>query len=204
MSRRSSGSPPRNEEELPSAPKQCGCCKHWMRVVINESFNIKRGAVDGVQPWCRRCDAIQKQAVEKRWPIFLREMQKRGRGEDLLWTAESYIALLDSAAYLCRYCGADVREWSGGYSIDKIDPHTDYLPANSVVCCQPCNFIKSDRHEAVFREEIRPLLDQYGRGKIPWQLRSPRFGRVEYPNIAPYIVEGPQMSLFCEPTRRTA
>lgn len=47
-----------------TATKRCPRCTRLLRVVIGESFNRKTDSIDGLQPWCRECDAKNKNDIE--------------------------------------------------------------------------------------------------------------------------------------------
>ncbi len=172
--------------------KICSGCRRPL-LVTPETFNRKTQSVDGLQPYCRECDFRQKHEPEKSWKAFVRCLKARSLGEERVWSADVYFRTIGDR--LCHYCKGDVSSWSGGYWLDKIDPAGRYEPANCVPCCWPCNCVKSNRPEAVFREDLSPLLAEFGPGKVPWGARYPtRFKRVEPPNLSAYV-RSPQLSL---------
>lgn len=168
---------------------------------MNVTFNKKTASLDGLQPWCRECDHANKPRAENAWPNFLRALKNREPPEDKLWTKASYVALMEKHNWSCKWCGGDVSAWSSGYWIDKIDPNRGYKPDNCLPCCWPCNSEKSNRNSEVFAGYVDSLLKKYGRGKVPWQVISPKFKRADesIPDLTPYVRASEQLLLFGAP-----
>lgn len=181
------------------AVKACPGCRRLLQVIVNVTFNRKRGAVDGLQPYCRECDARFKNGHKNGLVNFKRELKRRGLDEWTRhrWTEATYHDILAGKNWECHYCGWDVKEWGAtGYWLDKIDPDREYEPSNVVPCCWVCNRRKSNSHPSVYTIEIKPHLAEWGRGRIPWQRYLPQATRATFPDLRAYVIRNPQLGLF--------
>lgn len=161
-------------------------------MVVGQSFNLKNGAPDGLQPFCRECDSRQKGERPKAWARFKKLLLERNRGEFALWTHAKYLDLFEFTAWRCHWCKGAVDRWSGGYWVDKINPNDIYDPDNCVACCWPCNRKKSNRSAEAWSLELAPILARYPQGKVDWHAIDPVF-EVRRPfDVSAHVVPEPQ------------
>lgn len=166
---------------------RCSGCERWL-VVNRETFNVKRGAPGGIQPWCRECDTAQKSEGPKGWARFLKTLEKDDPSSVRLWTRESYIAFMSASGpngWECFYCGGDVREWGQGYWVDRKKNTRGYLPSNCLTCCTPCNFEKRNKSHVNYLATVGATVSQHGgRGQVEWTEVSESYRRVEPPDLS--------------------
>lgn len=170
------------------ASKYCSGCNNTYQVVQGITFNQKRGAPDGLQPWCRTCDSKFKRGPLNGWANFQRVLSP---SETQLWTQSTYLQLMNG--FKCDTCGVDVTEWSGGYWVDRINSDRGYIPSNCRPCCWGCNILKQSRSPESAYQDIEHKVKQYGRGKVPWDQIHSR-ANVKHisdaiPNITEFIIE---------------
>lgn len=171
----------------PGPHKKCPSCKRLLLLLKNVTFNAKRGAPDGFQPWCRECDHSNKNTIEYGWTEFSRLLRSSRSERPEEWTETMYRDLIGKGE--CHYSGSALRVWGGGHWIDRISNARPHTPANCVPCCWPCNRRKSSRNPEAATREIEALVLRYTRGKIPWDEVD---GRKPYasrrPSLADYVV----------------
>ena len=109
--------------------------------------------------------------------------QRPPRDDD--WTERTYNAVIQEHDGRCHWCGAVLHELSGGYWIDKIDPKRGYARSNCVACCWPCNRTKNNMMPEAFLDWIGRKVEQYGRGRVPWQTLIPGI-KVEGPDVSAF------------------
>ena len=169
--------------------KWCSGCKRTLTVIVNVTFNLKTAAHDGLQPWCRECDMANKPRAENGWANFRKKLRDRKRGEERYWTEAIYLEMMEAKGWKCKYCGCDVSVWGSGYWVDKIDPTRPYKPDNCVAACWPCNCLKREGKGGVFSGFVAAKVQEWGWGKVPWQILYPRFRRVDdaIPDLSEYV-----------------
>lgn len=177
--------------------KRCSGCSRLIEAIAGTSFNRKDGTEDGLQPWCRECDFLQKGEERHGWKNFVRRLDERG--ESHLWVRADYervMCLAPEGAYHCHYCGTLCPRWSQGYWVDRVDNDIGYRPDNCLPCCKPCNFRKSSDGPEQFHLYISELIKRYGRGRIPWAKVSVKFKELRAPDLTRFVVPDPQLSLL--------
>lgn len=169
--------------------KVCPGCRRRIKVIVGTTFNRKSATTDGLQPWCRECDARNKLGAQNGWKNFRRMLVERRSGEERMWSRKSYEEMMGN--FTCWYCGNDVTEWSQGYWVDKQSASRGYEPSNCVPCCKPCNFEKCNRNSEAWHNMIQNLLKRYPRGRVPWNEISPKWVHTSssVPKLSDYVVE---------------
>jgi 5-methylcytosine-specific restriction endonuclease McrA len=179
--------------------KRCNRCD---RIYDSRAFAADKSAIGGRQSWCRRCKVEWESGPHGAWrrfAAFLRKHEPRCLDLPRGWTEELYVTRWAACGGICELCGADLSEWQkSGHRLDRIDNGTPHIPNNCRFLCWPCNRHKSDRNPHVADQEIRMWVEQYGRGRVPWQTIQSKAGRVELPDLAEFVVEI-QLSLLGGP-----
>lgn len=182
--------------------KKCSGCGRLLKIIIGLTFNRKTKAWDGLQPFCRECDARQKGERTKGWARFQHALRERGLGEEAHWSRGKYESLMGDFA--CHYCGNPVENWSSGYWVDKVSSDRGYKPDNVVPCCWPCNCEKSNYNPEAWHHTIAGLVGpggRYKRGAVPWdEIAKYRHSDNSIPSLAEYEVEAEQIDLFASGT----
>lgn len=177
--------------------KQCSKCKDWFPADAR-CFDKDRSSPSGLQSYCVECKdgwEILQGSIWHRTRAWLINNEPESwslweRAEP--WTdLETGLAVYGAeAAFLkkwhesrgrCHSCGAGLREWQlQGHCLDRIG-NTDkaHTPANTRLCCWPCNSEKRDKNYYAFKSMLDTLLDEHGRGQIPWNDVSQRYKRAK-------------------------
>jgi hypothetical protein len=173
--------------------KLCPRCGVLLRVLVGVTFNRKTDSADGLQPWCRRCDHLNKRNPDNGWRNFHRILPAH---EAALWTETAYLAMMGD--FRCHTCGANVCEWSGGYWVDRISNKRGYLAGNCRPCCWGCNRLKSNRNPESFEWDVRAYVERYGRGRVPWDQIQPGVEHTadNAPDLSEHAVPTKQIGLF--------
>ncbi len=179
--------------ELFSATQAVRTCPQCQETYRLDAFAIDRGSLTGRQSWCRRCKADWECGPEGTWKrlrVLLEKQEPDSLKAPHGWTEERYVKAWKEAKGECSTCGARLREWQiSGHNLDRIDNNTPHIPANCRLLCWPCNKKKSNGSPLSADREIGLWVQQYGRGKVPWQLLLPGSERVELPCVEQFRVE---------------
>lgn len=174
---------------------RCSGCERWL-VVNSETFNQKRAGADGIQPWCRECDTMQKSEGPKGWKRFESVLRADDPQSLRLWSREIYVTFMTGHKWQCAYCGGDVTQWSQGYWIDRVHNERGYAPDNCVPCCKPCNFEKGDKSHVHYLRQVSQTIESHGgRGYVNWAEVSKRYKRTTPPDLSRWVRDV-QPSLF--------
>jgi hypothetical protein len=181
------------------ATRTCPRCSGTFRI---DAFAQDRSSVTGRQSWCRRCKADWECGPEGSWKR-LRAWLEKNEPNSLKaphgWTEERYLKAWKDSRGECSLCGSRLREWqTSGHNLDRIDNNTPHIPANCRMLCWPCNRKKSNLPTLAADTEIGRWVEQYGRGKVPWQILLPNIQRVDLPDMEQYrvLAEPEQRDLF--------
>lgn len=170
--------------------KTCDRCRRCLLIKYKVTYCMNSNpkvSPDGLQIFCRECDA-RRQATEVGygWTTFMRTIKKE-RIEHL-WSQKEYNALVERD--LCYWCCARLSDWGKGHHIDRINSRRGHVVDNCVACCAACNWSKGSQNaESWLARTLRPLLDTYGKGKIPWEIINDKGPKhVNIPNLSEYEV----------------
>ncbi len=177
--------------------KRCERCRLTFSM---EAFARDISSATGHQSWCRRCKADWERGPGGAWKRFrawLAENEPNSLSPPYGWTEELYIARWNAQSGLCETCGARLDEWQvSGHRQDRIDNDSPHIPANCRLLCWPCNRRKSNRNPHAADKEIARWVEEYGRGRVPWQTIDTSLRRVELPNVERFRVDPAQLDLF--------
>lgn len=115
--------------------------------------------LSGVSKGCRSCNnGNLKRPFEGRYN-FLRDMAKGRCAVHLSY--EEYLTFTSTDK--CHYCEAHIQwdahgTFSNGHHLDRKDNSKGYSKENCVVCCGPCNQIKSNRFTCEQMLQIGALI----------------------------------------------
>lgn len=98
--------------------------------------------------------------------LFCREAIRYQRQNSI--TYEQFLEFTDVTQ--CHYCG-DKIQWisytpkgykSSAYFLDRVDNNQGYHAKNCVVCCSPCNAMKSEQTKDAFLNRCRKVIVKHG------------------------------------------
>jgi hypothetical protein len=145
-------------------------------------FAVDKSKPNGRQSWCRLCKDIWEMGpdgVWKRLRAYLEKHEPSSLRPPNGWTEELYLKRWSEVDGKCELCGAGLGEWQvGGHRLDRIDNDTPHIPSNCQMLCWVCNRRKSNKTWQTAKIEVRPYLEEFGRGKVPWQTIEPWARRV--------------------------
>jgi hypothetical protein len=119
----------------------CKCTCGKKRTISTEHLT------SGKRTGCNTCNnGNLKRPFEGRYN-FLCDMARR-RSYGISLTYEEYLTF--TKMKVCKYCGTHIQwdahgTFSNGHHLDRKDNTLGYSKKNCVVCCGPCNQIKSNR-----------------------------------------------------------
>lgn len=199
--------------------KRCHGCGLIYAVVIGTTFNVKRAAPDGLQPFCLACDSRQKSEIPKGYARLLAALD--GTPHAATWTRRIYLALFAAGDGLggrprgdgcCHWCGGRVNAWtrarkadtpsrnSSGYwldrlSNDRVDDLKAYFPENCAPCCTPCNFERGNKPVSEWIPIVTPLIADYGWGRVAWPdaRKAAGYTRATPPDLTAYRRDQPTL-----------
>ena len=139
-----------------SSGKPCGSTWHCRCGRCSEVYRVKAGTlVNGSSTKCLRCRRKENPACRLRpYEAIYNYGRRIARRIGCIWTIpyEAYAAMLGEAP-VCHYCLIAVEvarhnphDRAGRhYRLDRKDAATGYVADNVVVCCERCNFGKTNR-----------------------------------------------------------
>jgi hypothetical protein len=156
--------------------KTCFRCKEAKPFTLFFRHNQTQ---DGYHSWCKVCCTEgneksrkkQNSTIEGRAKIFLRNARKSAekRGHEFSLTVDDIVECWHRQLGVCAYSGRNMTLGAAHLntvSIERIDSHVGYTPANTVLVCQAINRMKSDFGFEDFYGLCRDVADFLGDSKL--------------------------------------
>ena len=146
-------------------------CTKCGRELPHSEFGKHKITKDGLNYWCMECNR-EREKIWRATPAGIYSNIK-GRskfygGRPVSISKENFIEWYENAQKVCAYCDVSeedlpltkdtVNARTVKLNIDRIDNPKGYAKNNLVLCCQRCNYIKSDFFSF---EEMREIGQRY-------------------------------------------
>lgn len=174
--------------------KKCARCNYFYPP---DAFDADRGRTDGRQSYCKQCKDEWEATPEGIHSRLREYLQKHEPEVAHLWTAEAFNDKWQQSGGVCTYCKGGLREWqTKGLTLDRVDSKDRcHSPANTVLCCWPCNWTKSSMEYFAWIHLLESLQQKFSHcgGVIQWGSVDSRFKRAFRRKTQHLRVQAPQL-----------
>ena len=149
--------------------RPCSKCKDVFPATAEHFFRHTQ-TKDGLHSWCKPCckkgneRSRQKKysTFEGRISTFLLSCKRSAasRGNEFSLTRHDFVEMWEKQSGLCVYTGIEMELQPGtllSVSVERIDSSIGYTKANTVLCCNAVNRMKTDLDAEVFFDLCRSV-----------------------------------------------
>jgi len=157
--------------------KYCSTCK-WP--YPREAFDVSNDRPSKLQPQCKQCRDEWALSDAGLWSACRCALQRVDPESYPLWNEQIFLGKLEACGRVCTYCQNGFGAYQlSGLRLDRIDSSCPrHTPENTVMCCYPCNMVKSSSSPLAWKVVLEELKKQFFGMPIQWESYDPkRFSR---------------------------